>query len=73
MKFSRKKGEEKLYEQWIKHSELAPEAIPQDESPGDVPVGRGKNERGLPVLYILLAVSMLMLCTGLVLLLVQSC
>ncbi len=73
MKFSRKKGEEKLYEQWIKHGELAPEAIPQDESPGDVPVGGGKNERDLRVLYILLAVSMLMLCTGLVLLLVQSC
>ena len=73
MKFRRKKGKDKLYEQWVKHGDLSPEAIPQKESPPDVPVGREKNERGLPVVYILLGVSILILCIGLVLLLVQSC
>jgi len=77
MKFSRKKGEDKLYQQWVKHGDLSPEAIPQKESPADMPVDRGKdrgkNEPSLRVLYILLGASMLLLCVGLVFLLVQSC
>ncbi len=77
MKFSRKKGEEKLYQQWVKHGDLSSEAVPPKESPADMPVDRGKdrgkNGRGLRVLYILLGGSMLLLCAGLVLLLTQSC
>jgi hypothetical protein len=73
MKSNRKKGEDKLYQQWVKHGDLSPEAVPQKESPADMPVDRGKNEPSLRVLYILLGASMLLLCTGLVLLLVQSC
>ena len=77
MKSNRKKGEDKLYQQWVKYGDLSPEAIPQKESPADMPVDkgkdRGKNEPSLRVLYILLGASMLLLCAGLVLLLVQSC
>jgi len=77
MKPSRKKGEDKLYQQWVNHGDLPPEDIPQKEGPADMPVDkgkdRGKNEPSLRVLYILLGASILLLCAGLVLLLVQSC
>lgn len=78
MKFIRRTREDKLYKQWVKHGDLSPEAIPQEESPEDVPVGRGEKGRGengqsLRILYILLGVSILIFCIGLVLLLVQLC
>ena len=78
MKFIRRTREEKLYKQWVKRGDLSPEAIPQKESPGDVPVGReekgrGENGQSLRMLYILLGVSILVFCIGLVLLLVQLC
>jgi len=78
MKPSRKKGEDKLYRQWVNHGDLSPEDIPQQEGPPEVvPVNKGKdrrkNEPSLRVLYILLGASVLLLCAGLVLLLVQSC
>lgn len=71
MKFGRDK--DKLYKQWVKHSDLPSEAIPQKESSEDVPVDRGRNKQGPHLLYILLGVGILILCVGLVLLLVQSC
>jgi len=73
MKFRRKTGKDKLYEQWVKHGNLPPEAIPQKESPEDVPVGREKNKRVSPVVYISLGAGILIWCICLVLLLVQSC
>ena len=83
MKFIRRTREEKLYKQWVKHGDLSPEAIPQKESPSDVPVGReeksreekGREENGqsLRMLYIMLGVSILVFCIGLVLLLAQLC
>ncbi len=73
MKFRRKKGEDKLYEQWVKHGDLPPEAIPQKESPEDVPVEREKKERTPRITYILIGAGILIWCICLVLLLVQSC
>ena len=73
MKLGHKKGEDKLYKQWVKHGDLPSEAIPPKESPGDVLRGREKNEQGLRTLYILLGVGIFILGVGLVLLLIQSC
>jgi len=73
MKFRRKKGEDKLYEQWVKHGDLPPEAIPQKESPEDVPVEREKKERTPRITYILIGAGILIWGICLVLLLVQSC
>ena len=73
MKFRRKKGKDKLYEQWVRHSDLPPEAIPQKESPGDVPEGREKKERTPRITYILIGAGIVIWVICLVLLLVQSC
>ena len=70
MKFGRKRVEDKLYKQWVRHGVLPPEAIPQKESPGGVPVRREKTKQGIHVLYILLGLGAVIVCVGLVLLLI---
>ena len=86
MRFGDRKRDKKLYKQWekydglpreatpkkeaptdrkwSKHARLPREAIPQKEAPTD------KNGRRLNLLYILLGVSILIFCAGLVLLLI---
>ena len=73
MKFLRKRKEDKLYKQWVERGDLPPEAIPREETPKDVLVGRERGERGLRVLYILLGVSILILCVGVIILFTQWC
>ncbi len=76
MKFSWKWKRDKLYKQWVKHSDLSPESIPQEEShqeslkevPRDVPVSREGKGRGINILYILLGISIIILGVGLYLL-----
>ena len=87
MGFIRKKGQDKLYKQWVKYDDLPPEAVPrEEESPKvtDVPVLRGKEREEVPVgrekvrrdpvvLYLGLGIAVVVLCVGLVLLFSQSC
>jgi len=72
MKLGRKRGEGKLYKQWVKHSDLPPEAIPQKKSHGEVPAVREKTRQGFRLLYILLGLGIIVLCVGLVFILIQS-
>jgi len=71
VKFSQRKKQEKLYEQWAEHSDLPPEAIPPKESPQDMPPGKEKDGRSHRILYIALGVGIVVLCVGLVLLFTQ--
>jgi len=73
MRFGRKKKEDKLYQQWARYSKLPPEAIPQKETPQDIPVRAEKGKRRPPLLYILLWVGIAMLSAGLGLLFTPSC
>jgi hypothetical protein len=73
MKFRRKKGEDKLYEQWVKHGDLPPDAIPQKESPGDAPVGREKNKRVPLIVFISLGAGIAIWGICLALLFMESC
>ena len=73
MRFGRKKKEEKLYQQWAQHSDLPPEAIPQEEAPQDISVKAERKKRRPPLLYILLWVGIALLCAGLGLLFTHSC
>lgn len=73
MKFSFKKGKDKLHKQWVKHGALPSEAIPQKENHRGVPVGREKNGRVLRVLYISLGVSIVVFCVGSVFFFTRSC
>jgi len=99
MAFGRKRGQDKLYKQWVSHGDLVPETRPprerlrkerpKREAPVDIQASReereedvkldreesielsreGGNRRTPTILYILLAVSMALLCAGLVLVL----
>ena len=83
----RKKGQEKLYKQWVKYGDLPPDAVPQEEEgpkhkgvPAfrekereEVPIGRDKGRRDNLILYVGLGVAVTVLCVGVVLLLIQSC
>ena len=87
MKPERKKSEEKLYRQWVKHGELPPEAVPPKRSPReegpsreslrDVPAPKERSresvERGFPILYIVIGVTIFVVGIGFGLLLAQSC
>ena len=68
-----KKGGDKLYKQWVKHGDLAPESMPQKESPQEVPMGGERTGQRSRRLYILLGVAIAALCAGLVLIFTQSC
>lgn len=75
MKVSRKKGGDKLYKQWVKRGDLPPETIhPSTNNTEDVHPQARKPEAISPrVLYLLFAVSLLMLGAGLIFLLIYSC
>jgi len=70
MRFGQKRREDKLYKQWVEHDGLPSEAIPQKEVSGDMVVRGKKNLRHPYIMYILLGVSIVILCVGLVLLFV---
>jgi len=68
------KKEAPTNKKWSKHARLPREAIPQKEAPtGKKEAPTDRNGRRLNLLYILLGVSMLVFCAGLVLLLIQYC
>jgi len=68
----RRKG--RLYQQWVEKAGLPPEAIPREEVPEDITTEKvGRELLRLQILYILLGVSLVILCVGLTLLITQSC
>jgi hypothetical protein len=73
MKFRRKTGEDKLYEQWVKHGDLPPDAIPQKDNTEEVPMGKGKNKQVSPIVYISIGAGIIIWCICLVIVFIQSC
>lgn len=83
MIFGRRRREEKLFKQWAKHADLPPAAIPKKETYTDKGLRReavprketyaGKNGRPFDILYILLGVSLLILCVGIILIFIETC
>ena len=72
-----RRRKEKLYEQWVQRADLPPEAVPREKVAEDVTPKIEKERLRQPtldvLLYVLLGVSMAVLCMGLVLLIMQSC
>lgn len=67
----RKKG--RLYQQWVERADLSPEAVPEEKVPQDIIPKIDKEQLRLPILYMLLGASILILFVGLILLIVPSC
>ena len=72
LKYLRRRRKEKLYHQWVERSGLPPEALPQEVA-GDITPKMDGKKRHLYILYVLLGVSIVLLCLGLILLAMQSC
>lgn len=60
-----------LYKQWVKYSSLPDEEIPSKKAPRDMPVRREGNKLSPSLLYLLLAVTLIILCAALVLLIIK--
>ena len=77
LNYFRRRRKEKLYEQWVQRAGLPPEAIPREKVREDIRPKAGKESLQQPILYVLLYVllgaSLVVLCMGLILLIVQSC
>ena len=67
----RRKG--RLYQQWVERAGLPPEAIPQEEVAEDIIPKIDKEQLRLPILFMLLGASLVILCVGLVLLIAYAC
>lgn len=63
----------KLYKQWTEYADLPDEEIPSKKTPRrGMPVREEKNKSSSRVLYLLLGITILILCVGLVLLIMKS-
>jgi len=62
-----------LYQQWVEKADLPSEAVPKEEFAGDIIPKGDKEHSHLPLLYMLLGASLVVLCLGLVLLIAYSC
>ena len=73
VKYLRGRRKKKLYQQWVERAGLPPEAIPQEEVAEDLIPKIDKEQLRLPILFMLLGASLVILCVGLVLLIAYAC
>jgi hypothetical protein len=57
----------------VERAQLPPEAVPREEFAEDIIPKIDKKQLRLPMLYMLLGASVVILCVGLILLIVYSC
>jgi len=76
VKYFRRREKRKLYRQWVERASLPPDAIPREKVPEDrIPQAdkADKQQSHLNLLSILLGITLVILCAGLILLMVYSC
>ena len=62
----------KLYRQWVERADLPSEAVPEEELAIDIMPKIDKRQLRLPMLYMLLGASVVILLIGLILLIASS-
>ncbi len=75
-RYPQRRRKAKLYRQWVKMADLAPEAIPDEEIAGDIILKTDKKPLRLPWLHIrlvLVGFSLGALCMVIIVLVMQSC
>ena len=70
--YSQRRNKKKLYRQWVKIAGLSPEALPGGKVAENITPATDKAKQRLGVLYILLAASVIMFCTAVILLILNS-
>ena len=73
LKYFKRRGKRKLYRQWVERANLPSDAMPREEVAEDRTPQVDKQQSRLNVLIILLGISLVILCAGLILLFVYSC
>ena len=72
LKYLKKKGKRRLYQQWVEKANLPPDVISREKVTEDRISKVDRQRSHLYILYILLGVALIALCAGLVLLVVYS-
>lgn len=72
-KYLRTRRRRKLYKQWIEKAQLPPEDVPREEFAEDIVPKIEKKRLHLPMLYMLLGASLVILFGGLIALILHSC
>lgn len=65
LSYLQRRRRKKLYQQWVEKAGLLPEAVPLKV--------QNSRELRLPLLYVFLGASALILCLGIILLIIHSC
>ena len=65
LSYLQRRGRKRLYQQWVEKAGLLPEAVPLEV--------QNSWELRLPLLYVFLGASALILCLGIILLIIHSC
>ena len=65
LSYLQRRGRKRLYQQWVEKAGLLPEAVPLEV--------QHLRELRLPLLYVFLGASALILCLGIILLIIHSC
>jgi len=65
LSYLQRRGRKRLYQQWVEKAGLLPEAVPLEV--------QNLRELRLPLLYVFLGASALILCLGIILLIIHSC
>jgi hypothetical protein len=73
LKHIKARRKRRLYGQWTERAEMPPEAAPKEKPPVDILPKLDKKELRLPLLYMLLGASGLILFAGLIVIALQSC
>ncbi len=73
LKYFQRRQKRKLYRQWVERSSLSPDAIPREEVAEYMTPQIDKQQSRLNILSILLGISLVILCAGLILLMMSSC
>ena len=63
----------RLYQQWVDKGALSPEDVPQEEISQDIIARIDTEQLRLPMLYVILGASLVILLISLVILMVYSC
>jgi len=73
LKYLRRRKKGKLYQQWVDMANLPPDALPNENVTEDRMIPQtDKHQSRLTILYILLGIALVVVCTGLILLLMYS-
>ena len=73
LSYLQRRRKAKLYQQWVERAGLPSDAVPEEESAGDIIPKIHKEQLRIPILYMLLGAALVILFVGVILIIISSC